>query len=61
MISIDPALAVADHCILVYMYSDSSEKLQKSYWGDGERGAGRRLLKYVIDNKNNDEAVVITH
>lgn len=58
--SIDPSSAVANHRILVYRFSDSSDKLQESYWDDGEHGAGRRLLKYMRDNQINNVAVVIT-
>lgn len=58
--SIDPSSAVANHCILVYRFSDSPDKLQESYWDDREHGAGRRLLKYMRNNQTNNVAVVIT-
>lgn len=51
---------MANHRILVYRFSDSSDNLQESYLDDGEHGAGRRLLKYMRDNQINNVAVVIT-
>ncbi|KAK3100530.1 hypothetical protein FSP39_021398 [Pinctada imbricata] len=51
--------ASADHHILVYRFKDERGKIHQSYHDDGEYGAGRRLLKYMINTEINNCAVVI--
>lgn len=58
--SIDPYAASCDSRILVYRFRDQSGKTIENYHDDREHGAGRRMLRYLQDNRINDVAIVLT-
>lgn len=58
--SIDPYAASCDSRILIYRFCDQSGKTIENYHDDREHGAGRRMLRYLQDNRINDVAIVLT-